>query len=79
MRGRESLGLMVFSSLRCLQTLHVPSGVSQGALENILKGAALHHTNVPFGAWSLTGSRFVKGKPPELKMEGYSLNGSCLA
>lgn len=36
-------------SLRCLQTLHVHSGATLGALENILKGADLPHTNVPCG------------------------------
>lgn len=43
--------LRIFSdSLRCLQTtLHVHAGATLGALENILKGAALPHTNVPCG------------------------------
>lgn len=68
----------MFSSLRCLQTLHVPAGVRLGTLENILKGAALHHTNVPFGDCSLTGSRFVKGRLSEVKAEYYFLNESCL-
>lgn len=62
---------MLFSSHRFLQTLHVRSGVRLGALENILKGAAIHHTSVPFGDYSLTGSRFVKGKLSEVKVEDY--------
>lgn len=54
------------ASPKFLQTLPVRSGVRLGALENVLKGAAIPCTNVPFGDGSLTG--FVKEKLSQVKV-----------